>query len=62
MEGNHFHVHIRDLDAALDWFDGVWTAQPTYREEEMAVLQFGPILLVLDRDEDETAHDHRIRQ
>lgn len=54
MEGNHFHVHVRDLDATLDWFAGIWAAEPSYREEEMAVLQFGPILLVLDRDDDET--------
>ncbi|MGH8870447.1 MAG: VOC family protein [Acidimicrobiia bacterium] len=54
MEGNHFHVLVRDLASALDWFARVWGANPTYRGESMAVLQFGPILLVLDQDEVET--------
>jgi predicted enzyme related to lactoylglutathione lyase len=54
MEGNHFHVFVRDLAGALAWFARVWAAEPTYRGEGMAVLQFGPILLVLDLDEVET--------
>lgn len=54
VEGNHFHVFVRDLPGALAWFAQVWAAEPTYRGERMAVLQFGPILLVLDQDEDET--------
>jgi hypothetical protein len=54
MEGNHFHVHIRDLQGALSWFARVWVTEPIYQEESMAVLQFGPILLVLDQDEEET--------
>jgi len=54
MEGNHFHVHIRDLSDALDWFARVWATEPMYQEESMAVLQFGPVLLILDQDEEET--------
>lgn len=54
MEGNHFHVFVRDLSGALAWFARVWAAEPTHREERMAVLSFGPILLVLDQDEEET--------
>jgi predicted enzyme related to lactoylglutathione lyase len=54
MEGNHFHIFVRDLPGALDWFARVWAAEPTYREEQMAVLPFGPILLILDNGEEET--------
>jgi predicted enzyme related to lactoylglutathione lyase len=54
MEGNHFHVFVRDLAGALAWFTRVWDAEPIYREERMAILQFGPIPLVLDQDEEET--------
>ena len=54
MDGNHFHVQVRDLDAAVDWFARIWDAEPTYRDEEMAVLPFGPLALVLDQDEEET--------
>ncbi|MDP8956275.1 MAG: hypothetical protein M3N24_04860 [Actinomycetota bacterium] len=54
MEGNHFHVFVRDVAGALGWFARIWAAEPTYREERMAVLPFGPILLVLDEDDEET--------
>ena len=54
MEGNHFHVHVRDLPGALAWFAVVWVTEPTYHEESMAVLRFGPVLLILDKDEEET--------
>jgi len=54
MDGNHFHVIVRDLAGALAWFARVWAAEPVYRGEGMAVLRFGPILLILDQDEEET--------
>jgi catechol 2,3-dioxygenase-like lactoylglutathione lyase family enzyme len=54
MDGNHVHVSVRDLAGALAWFSRVWAAEPTYRGEAMAVLQFGPLSVVLDRDEEET--------
>jgi uncharacterized glyoxalase superfamily protein PhnB len=54
MDGNHFHVFLRDLAGALAWFARVWGAEPTYRGERMAVLPFGPILLILDQGEEET--------
>jgi predicted enzyme related to lactoylglutathione lyase len=54
MEGNHFHVFIRDLPGALAWFARVWVTEPIYQEKTMAVLQFGPVLLILDQDEEET--------
>lgn len=54
MEGNHFHVLVRDLPGALAWFARVWVTEPIYQGEGMAVLQFGPILLILDQDEEET--------
>lgn len=54
MEGNHVHVCVRDLPGTLAWFARVWTTEPTYQHEGMAVLQFGPILLVLDEEDEET--------
>lgn len=54
MEGNHIHVFVRDLAGALAWFARVWAAEPTYRQERMAILRFGPILLLLDQGEEET--------
>jgi predicted enzyme related to lactoylglutathione lyase len=54
MEGNHFHVFVRDLPGALAWFARVWDVEPTYKEESMAILQFGPILWILDEDDEET--------
>ena len=54
MEGNHVHVFVRDLADALAWFARIWAAEPTYRDESMAVLPFGPILIVLDENDEET--------
>jgi len=54
MEGNHVHVFVRDLAGALAWFARIWAVEPTYRVERMAVFQFGPILLVLDQEDEET--------
>jgi catechol 2,3-dioxygenase-like lactoylglutathione lyase family enzyme len=54
MDGNHFHVGVRDLDATLDWFARVLETRSTFRGERMAVLPFGPILLVVDQSNDET--------
>jgi len=54
MEGNHFHVLVRDLAGALAWFARVLAAQPTYRGETMAVIPFGSILLVLDQGDEES--------
>ena len=45
---------VRDLPGALAWFARVWVTEPIYRGENMAILQFGPILLILDQDEEET--------
>lgn len=54
MEGNHFHVFVRDLASALAWFARVWSVEPTYRSESMAILRFGPILVVFDEGDEET--------
>jgi glyoxalase/bleomycin resistance protein/dioxygenase superfamily protein len=54
MDGNHFHVVVRGLDDALGWFARVVGAKPTFKGDRMAVLPFGPILLVLDEGEEET--------
>jgi predicted enzyme related to lactoylglutathione lyase len=54
MDGNHFHVVVRALDDALGWFDRVVGVKPTFKGGRMAVLSFGPILLVLDEGEEES--------
>ena len=54
MEGNHFSVFVRDLPGALAWFARVWAAEPTCRERNAWPSPIGPILLVLDQDEDKT--------
>ena len=54
MEGNHVHVFVRDLAGALAWFGRVWAAEPTYQEASMAVLPFGPIIIVLGEEDEET--------
>lgn len=48
MRGNHFHVSVGDLQAALAWFERVWQVRPGHTGRSFAVLPFGPIQLVLD--------------
>jgi len=54
VEGNHVHIFVRDLPDTLAWFVRVWDTEPTYQHEGMAVLEFGPILLVFDQEDEET--------
>jgi predicted enzyme related to lactoylglutathione lyase len=47
---NHFHIYVRDLPAAIDWFQRVCEARMTYRGERMASLALGPMQVLLDED------------
>jgi predicted enzyme related to lactoylglutathione lyase len=54
MDGNHFHVTVRSLNDALAWFARVLEVHPNFGRRGMAVLPFGPILLILDEGDQET--------
>lgn len=53
MDLNHFHVYVRELSPAVEWFQSVCGARLTHRGENMASLTVDPMQLLLDRaDED----------
>jgi catechol 2,3-dioxygenase-like lactoylglutathione lyase family enzyme len=54
MQLNHIHVRVRDLSAALSWLDRVWGVKPTFQDERMASLAFEPIVLIVDKSDQET--------
>lgn len=54
MKLNHIHLGVRDLPAAIGWLDQVWDVRPTFRNEHMAVIPFGSIILILDSTEQES--------
>jgi predicted enzyme related to lactoylglutathione lyase len=48
---NHFHVYVRDLPAATEWFQRVCEAKLGYHDEDMASLSLGGVQLLLDRSD-----------
>jgi catechol 2,3-dioxygenase-like lactoylglutathione lyase family enzyme len=53
VELNHFHVYVKDLAPAVEWFQRVCAARLTYRGDNMASLTLGPVQVLLDAaDED----------
>ena len=51
MKASHIHVGVRDLDAALEAFERLWSMSPVYKNERMATLRFGEIGILLDEAE-----------
>lgn len=48
MKISHVHCRVRDLPAAVQWFDQVLRAKPSYCDERMAAIEFGEFTLILD--------------
>lgn len=53
MELNHFHVYVRELGSAVEWFQRVCSARLTYRGDNMASLSVPPLQLLLDTAEED---------
>jgi catechol 2,3-dioxygenase-like lactoylglutathione lyase family enzyme len=51
MKINHFHVYVRDLPAATEWFQRVCEAKLGYHDEGMASLSLGGVQLLLDKSD-----------
>jgi len=54
MRLNHIHFAVRDLPAAIGWLEQMWDVRPTFRNERMAVIPFGSIVLILDSADQES--------
>ena len=54
MTGSHVHLRVTDLRAAVQWLDHVWQVRPTFENDRMASVPFGPIALILDASATDT--------
>jgi len=53
MELIHFHIGIKDLPAAIVWFNEKAGLDPIFQNEKLACFKFGPITTVLDQSSDD---------
>ena len=45
---NHIHFRVRDLKAAIAWFQRILQLQPGFHNERIAVFSFGAFTVILD--------------
>src|SRR5215472_18329991 len=55
MTLNHIHLRIRDLNAAVGWFETVLLVHPGFRNERMAIFSFNSLTLILDTANDDVS-------
>lgn len=48
MNLNHIHLRVRDLNAAVAWFDTIMQVRPGFRNERMATFLFDSMTLIFD--------------
>jgi len=53
MKLNHMHLQVRDLSAAVVWFERVLQLQPSFRNEHMATFGLDSITLIFDSSGDD---------
>jgi catechol 2,3-dioxygenase-like lactoylglutathione lyase family enzyme len=53
MNLNHIHLSVRDLGAAVVWFENVLQVRPGFRNELMATFSFDAMTLILDAARDD---------
>jgi len=49
MSVSHLHLNVRDLPAALDWFNRILEATPDFVNDRMASVRLEGLALVLDK-------------
>lgn len=52
---NHIHLGIRDLDAAVAWFERILQVHPGFRNERMATFSFSSMTLIFDTADDDVS-------
>ena len=50
MTISHVHCQVRDLAAAVSWFQQMCAVSPSYSDARMAVFPFDVFTLILDAD------------
>ena len=49
---NHIHLQVRDLNAAVLWFETILQVHPGFRNERMATFSFNSLTLIFDTAND----------
>ena len=52
---NHIHLRVRDLNAAVVWFERILEVQPGFRDERMATFSFDSLTLIFDTANDDVS-------
>jgi len=55
VNASHVHVGVTDLPAAVHWLQAVWGLSPEFQNDQMAVLPFGGVWLIVDASPTNTA-------
>jgi uncharacterized glyoxalase superfamily protein PhnB len=55
MNLNHIHLRVRDLDAAVAWFDTIMQVRPGFRNQRMATFSFNSMTLIFDHAMDDVS-------
>jgi|SRR5215813_257384 len=55
MNLNHIHLRVRDLHAAVVWFEKIMLVQPGFQNERMATFSFNSMTLIFDSAEDDVS-------
>jgi catechol 2,3-dioxygenase-like lactoylglutathione lyase family enzyme len=50
---NHIHLQVRELSAAIDWFETILQVHPGFRNERMATFSFNSLILIFDAANDD---------
>lgn len=51
LQGAHIHIGLKDLPGGIAWLGAKLGVAPSYQNERMAVIPFGPLSLILDAAE-----------
>ena len=52
---NHIHLRVRDLDAAVVWFETILQLHPGFRNERMATFSFNSMTVIFDVASDDVS-------
>jgi catechol 2,3-dioxygenase-like lactoylglutathione lyase family enzyme len=55
MNLNHIHLRVRDLDAAVAWFETILQVHAEFRNERMATFSFNYLTLIFDSANDDVS-------
>ena len=53
MTLNHIHLHVRDLNVAIDWFRTILQIHPGFRSDRMATFAFDAFTTIVDAASDD---------